>query len=63
MSHVRSIAALGWRPRSPGARGYLVKDVLANELVGAIREVYLGSKRVSPLCGPQKLHTALFGSM
>jgi two-component system NarL family response regulator len=33
---------------SAGARGYLVKDVLANELIGAIRGVYGGSRRVSP---------------
>jgi len=31
-----------------GARGYLVKDVLANELIAAIRGVHAGSRRVSP---------------
>ncbi len=33
---------------SAGARGYLVKDVLVCELIGAIREVYGGSRHVSP---------------
>jgi two-component system NarL family response regulator len=33
---------------SAGARGYLLKDVLAHELIGAIRGVHRGSRRVSP---------------
>jgi DNA-binding NarL/FixJ family response regulator len=33
---------------SAGARGYLVKDVLARELIGAIRSVNEGSRHFSP---------------
>ncbi len=32
-----------------GARGYLVKDVLAYDLINAIRAVYAGSRRTSPI--------------
>jgi len=46
-----------------GARGYLLKEAVANEVVGAIREVAAGGRYVHPELGaPADRHGAVTGS-
>ena len=40
-----------------GARGYLLKEAVANEVVGAIREVASGGRYVHPELGARLIET------